>query len=266
MVGGFSQHGGPSCNGGCEDAGFVSAWQDLVDTLHPEPESRDGRLPPLLLVLTVVTGLVDATSYLRLGHVFVANMTGNVVFLGFAIAGAKGLSAARSLIALAAFLVGGLLGGRIGARLGHHRGYLFRGALAVQFVLIAAAAVVAAATGAGTHVGQVTGYALIVLLGIGMGIQNATVRRIAVRDLTTTVLTMTLTGVAADATLVGGPGSALVRRALSILAMALGALAGALLVLRVDVFAPLAVAAVLVAATAVAAHNISRRPGEWTKP
>ena len=58
------------------------------------------------MTLTVVTGLVDAVSYLALGHVFVANMTGNVVFLGFALAGAPGLSAPASLAALVAFLVG----------------------------------------------------------------------------------------------------------------------------------------------------------------
>ena len=92
----------------------MSVWREVLDTLHPPSETRDGPLPPLMLVLTVVTGLVDATSYLRLGHVFVANMTGNVVFLGFALAGARGLSAAASLAALAAFLIGGLIGGRLG--------------------------------------------------------------------------------------------------------------------------------------------------------
>ena len=63
-----------------------------------------GPLPAVLVLLTVVTGLVDAVSYVALGHVFVANMTGNVVFLGFAAAGAPGLSIAASLAALAAFL------------------------------------------------------------------------------------------------------------------------------------------------------------------
>jgi hypothetical protein len=47
-----------------------------------------------LLTLTAVTGLVDAVSYLRLGRVFVANMTGNVVFLGFSADPRSGLSAA----------------------------------------------------------------------------------------------------------------------------------------------------------------------------
>ncbi len=220
----------------------------------------------MMLVLTVVTGLVDATSYLRIGHVFVANMTGNVVFLGFAIAGAQGLSIAESLVAVLAFLIGGLIGGRLGSRFGHHRGLLLRAGVSTQLVFLTGAAAVAAATGAGVHVGSGTRYALIVLLAIGMGIQNSTVRRINVRDLTTTVLTMTLTGIAADARVVGGPGSAVARRVLSIAAMVLGALVGALLVLHVNDFAPLATAAALVALTAIAAHRISRGSGPWTKP
>ena len=245
----------------------MSFWRDFLDTVHPLPDSGvDGPLPPLMLALTLVTGLVDATSYLRIGHVFVANMTGNVVFLGFAIAGAKGLSVEESLVALAAFLIGGLIAGRLGIRLAHHRGLLLRAALSVQLVFLAAAAVVAAATHAGTHIGGGTRYLLIVLLAVGMGIQNATVRRIGVRDLMTTVLTMTLTGIAADAKVIGGPGSAVARRILSIGAMVIGALIGALLVLHVDDFAPLAVAAGLVALTALAAHRVSRRPGSWAKP
>ena len=70
----------------------MSLRAEALGTIWPERASRDGPLPPLLLLLTVVTGLVDAASFLKLGHVFVANMTGNVVFLGFAIAGASGLS------------------------------------------------------------------------------------------------------------------------------------------------------------------------------
>src|ERR1700737_808294 len=84
---------------------------------EPHP-SGDGiadaqrHLLPLLLVMTVVTGVVDAVSILRLGHVFVANMTGNIVFLGFALAGASGFSVVASLVALGAFLAGAGVGGR----------------------------------------------------------------------------------------------------------------------------------------------------------
>src|SRR3981081_2831937 len=87
-----------------------TAWQEAKATLWPRPEGRDGPLPPLLLTLTVVTGLVDATSYLKLGHVFVANMTGNVVFLGFGIAGAPDFAILDSLVALVSFGLGGCAG------------------------------------------------------------------------------------------------------------------------------------------------------------
>src|SRR5207248_3797444 len=80
-----------------------TAWRELTTTLRPRRGSPDGPLPSLLLTLTVVTGLVDATSYLKLGHVFVANMTGNVVFLGFGIAGAGAISICASLTALGSF-------------------------------------------------------------------------------------------------------------------------------------------------------------------
>jgi uncharacterized membrane protein YoaK (UPF0700 family) len=70
-----------------------------------------GPLPVLLVCLTVVTGLVDAFSYLRLGHVFVANMTGNVVFLGFGLAGVGEISIVASLLAVLAFVLGATVGG-----------------------------------------------------------------------------------------------------------------------------------------------------------
>src|SRR5580692_13218654 len=81
-----------------------------------------GPLPELLLALTLVTGIVDAVSILALGRVFVANMTGNVVFAGFAIAGAPGFSLSASLFALAGFLVGAYLGGLMTPRAGGRRG------------------------------------------------------------------------------------------------------------------------------------------------
>src|ERR1700712_5486897 len=74
-------------------------------------DPKHGALPVLLLVLTVVTGLIDAVSIIGLGRVFVANMTGNVVFVGFALAGAPGFSLAGSLLALAGFLLGAAVPG-----------------------------------------------------------------------------------------------------------------------------------------------------------
>src|SRR5580693_416257 len=105
---------------------------DIRATLLPDPDGGHGPLPPVLISMTLVTGLVDAFSYLVLGHVFVANMTGNVVFLGFALAGAPGFSIPASLIAMASFAAGALLGGRLGAHYRSHRGRLHSSAAAVQ--------------------------------------------------------------------------------------------------------------------------------------
>jgi uncharacterized membrane protein YoaK (UPF0700 family) len=238
-------------------------WQDIAATLRPRRNSPDGPLPPLLLTLTLVTGLVDATSYLKLGHVFVANMTGNVVFLGFGIAGAGGISVWASLTALGSFLVGGVAGGRIGVRWSRDRGRHLTATTATELLLVAGGLVVAAFSP--HHIGTASRYAVIVLLAVAMGVQNATARKLAVPDLTTTVLTMTLTGVAADSALAGGPGSRLVRRALSVAAMLLGALIGGLLVLKVDNPAPLALAAGLLAAISLATYRASRSTPAWTQ-
>src|SRR6185437_8335032 len=105
------------------ERGMSNFLTEMRETLAPSRTSTFGPLPPLLIAMTIVTGLVDAFSYLVLGHVFVANMTGNVVFLGFAVAGAQGFSIPASLVALVAFGVGSILGGRIVARFGQHRGH-----------------------------------------------------------------------------------------------------------------------------------------------
>lgn len=238
------------------------AWQEVAATLRPRPDSRDGPLPPLLLTLTVVTGLVDATSYLKLGHVFVANMTGNVVFLGFGIAGAGGISIWASLTALGSFLAGGVVGGRIGARWSSDRGRHLTATTSTELLLVAGALIVTALST--HHIGTASRYAVIALLAIAMGVQNTAARKLAVADLTTTVLTMTLTGIAADAALAGGHGSKLGRRALSIAAMVLGALIGGVLVLKVDNPAPLALATGLLAVISFFTYRASGSRPSWT--
>jgi uncharacterized membrane protein YoaK (UPF0700 family) len=85
----------------------------MKKVLFPAVTGGDSITPAILLVLTSVTGIVDAVSYVALGHVFTANMTGNVVMLGFAIAGVRSLSAARSLAALFCFFAGATFGGRV---------------------------------------------------------------------------------------------------------------------------------------------------------
>jgi uncharacterized membrane protein YoaK (UPF0700 family) len=197
-------------------------------------------------VLTFTTGLVDAASYLGIGHVFTANMTGNIVLLGFGIAGAGGLPVIAPMVSLGAFLLGAGAGGVLASRLSAHHPRHVASTLAIETVLVATAAVVAAAI----HIrpNTVSGDVVIALLALAMGVRNATVRKIAVPDLTTTVLTMTLTGLAADSPLFGGSGKGSTRRTAAVVTMLTGAVAGGLL-LKTSLALPLAAAAVLALAT-----------------
>jgi uncharacterized membrane protein YoaK (UPF0700 family) len=241
----------------------MSILRDVVQTFRPPAGDRHGPLAPMLVALTFVTGIVDAASYLKLGHVFVANMTGNVVFLGFALAGANAVSISASLVALGAFLLGAFAGGWLGAHNASHRARLLRTANATQASLMLVALLVSLL--ASEPLDEGVRYALIVLLAVAMGVQNAASQRLAVPDLTTTVLTRTLTGLVSEAGLVGGPGSHLGRRGVAIAAMLLGALAGGLLVLHVSVAAAIAVALAIAGATALTAHALSSSDEAWTR-
>jgi len=225
------------------------------------PGGPDRPLLWALGALTLVSGVVDAVSYLGLGRVFTANMTGNVVLLGFAAAGAPGFSVAASLASLGAFLVGAVGAGRLVRRLPRRR-LLLLTALAIEGGLVAIASVVA-------YAATTTGWArfvVIVLLALGMGVRNSVIRRLAVPDVTTTVLTMTLTGLAADSSLAGGDNSRVGRRAGAVGAMLLGAFGGAWLYLRLGAGLPLTVAAATVLGTAAAfgRARTSRRLDEPT--
>src|SRR5881275_349431 len=122
---------------------MTTFFTEVRQTLVPRGEVKHGPLPPLLVAMTLVTGLVDAFSYLVLGHVFVANMTGNVVFLGFALAGAAGFSIPASLSALGAFSLGALAGGQLGTYLRTHRGRLLTVASAVEAFVVGGSVAIA---------------------------------------------------------------------------------------------------------------------------
>ena len=243
---------------------MYTVLSEIRQTILPDPDGPHGPLPPLLIAWTFVTGLVDAFSYLVLGRVFVANMTGNVVFLGFALGGAPDFSILDSLIALVSFALGALAGGRLGSVLRDHRGKHVSAAATIQAALLAGSVVVAAISGpaiaAGYHL------ALIVLLAIAMGIQNATARKLGVPDLTTTVLTLTITGIAADSRIAGGNGAFAGRRLVALGAMLAGALVGAALVLHVSVASPLVVALILAALIAITARLWGSSDPAWVRP
>jgi uncharacterized membrane protein YoaK (UPF0700 family) len=238
----------------------TDAWRTIV----PRGEEKHGPLSSLLVGLTVVTGLVDAFSYLSLGHVFVANMTGNVVFLAFALAGARGFSAVASLAALGAFSVGALAGGRLSVTLARQRGRVFVVVSAFEALFVAISAVLVGVIHSPGSGGA--RYILITIQSLSMGAQNAMARRLAVPDLTTTVLTLTITGISADSRLGGGSGSKAGRRLVSALAMFIGALVGALLVLKVGRIWTVLVALAVLSAVTATGGVLSRSNPPWTRP
>ena len=205
------------------------------------------RLSMGLLVLTAVSGIVDAVSFLGLGNIFTANMTGNVALLAFAAVGAPGISIARSITSLAAFLSGAGLGGYFGRGVAgpFRRRWLLLCATCEAALLVAAAIAGIAIDGDSTALVD-RQYAVIVLTALAMGLRNATVQQLAVPGLTTTtVLTTTMTGLAADFALAGGSNPHMRRRLGSIASLFVGAAIGAVL-LRFGLSVPLIVGAVCV--------------------
>ncbi|MGV3482206.1 MAG: YoaK family protein [Sphingobium sp.] len=228
-----------------------------------QPTTQAPPLAGLLLLLSVTTGLVDAISVLGLGKVFTANMTGNIVFLGFAAAGTPGFRVAPYLVAIVAFLAGALVAGRTGKA---HAGRPLRRwlmiAATIEAVLLWIAAAIAIDFDVATQTPDRSVYAIIILTGLAMGFRNATIRQLKVPDLTTTVLTLTLTGLAADSSLAGGANINWRRRIGSVAAIFGGAALGAVLVMRTGLTVPLILAGALVLAgtAACAFHPGSARP------
>jgi uncharacterized membrane protein YoaK (UPF0700 family) len=205
----------------------------------------DSILPYSLLGMTVVTGLIDAVSYLSLGHVFTANMTGNIVLLAFASTGVPQVSLARSITALLGFLAGAAAGGRImtgASSVAQLRAASSVFALEVVFLVGATLAALGYTVVSSRHFLQP--YAMIIFTAIAMGMRNAAIRKLALPDLTTTVLTLTVTGLAADSSLARGTNPRWQRRIAAVVAMFTGAALGSI-ILRHSVFVALAFSVVL---------------------
>jgi len=206
----------------------------------------------LLVALTFAAGSVDAVALLRL-DVFTAVMTGNIVLLGLAVGQGSFGNALRSIIALVAYGVGVVVGARIvgAVVIETHWSRKVTRALAVEWVLQLAFLIGWFITGANPD--GVSAATLIALSGVAMGIQAATARALA-PGMSTTYVTGTLTGLLSELSALGSVSGDRRRRASIVVALALGAVAGALVLSAVPLLAPaipLAVvgAVVLVAAT-----------------
>lgn len=207
----------------------------------------DRGLTPILLALTFVTGIVDAVSFLGLGQVFAAMQTGNVIFLGFGLAGSAGSPVADPLIGLAAFVLGGALAATmLRGRPGH--GPDLGLAMAIEVLLLGCAAVAVAI--AEPSQGSFFAYALIALLCLAMGLRNTLARSFGGPNLATTVLNLTLTAVASPSAASLASSADLTVRGAALLSILLGALSGALL-LKTSLFLPIALAALITLSLAV---------------
>jgi uncharacterized membrane protein YoaK (UPF0700 family) len=197
-----------------------------------------------LLLLTFATGLVDAVSVLVLGHVFVANMTGNVIFLGFWLVPHSGVDMMAAVVAFLCFVAGTVIGGRLARHLDHDVRRWLAIALGLEVVMLVALAVVA---GSGVvHYHDNGKLVLIAGLAVTFGCQNATARQFGIQELSTTVLTSTIVGIGFDSRLAGGTGQREKLRYAVVLTMCVGAAAGATLTL-VAVAPVIALAALAVA-------------------
>jgi uncharacterized membrane protein YoaK (UPF0700 family) len=247
-----------------EPALIVPASRRACDGLQRAiVDERDGPLPAMLVALTVLAGIVDAASILRLGHVFVATMTGNLVFVGVAVAGAKGFAVSPCLLSIGGFIVGALSGGRACSAARGHRGRALRNVLGLKLVL--ATVVTALIVAVSGNPGAGTRDVAVVLLAMSMGCQLAAIRYLKVPDLLTVVLTLTIIGALTEHGL--GPFHPVVlRRAISVLAFIVGAITGGLLVVDVGLAAALGLGLAIIVSVAIAAHLASSSSEDWTQP
>ncbi|OMC33993.1 hypothetical protein A5740_10075 [Mycobacterium sp. GA-1841] len=177
-----------------------------------------------LLLLTFTTGLVDAISVLVLGHVFVANMTGNVIFLGFWFVPRSAVDVTGALVAFIGFVLGTVVGGRLRRHLGGQVRNWLTTALGMEVVLLTTLSIL---VGTGVLSYQDNRKLILILLAMTFGIQNATARQFGIQELSTTVLTQTIVGLGFDSRLAGGTGDREKLRYGVVLTMCGGAVLGA---------------------------------------
>ena len=209
----------------------------------------------LMLALTFSTGVIDAVGYLGLDKVFTGNMTGNVVILGMALTGAEGLPVAGPAVALVSFMAGAAVGGRVlkpvAAGWSTRSTTLFATVGALMIVIAIALFL------AGNRPERPVELVLTALLAVAMGIQAATARHLAVKDITTVVVTSLITGLAADSRIGAGIGQPWMRRIAALALICAGATGGALAI-TLHLGAGVALSAAIVLVVTLIGHLAER--------
>ena len=178
-----------------------------------------------LLLLTFATGLADSISILVLGHVFVANMTGNVIFLGFWLAPRTSIDLTAVVVALPTFVCTTILSGRLSRYFGGRTRSWITTVLATEIALLVVLSILA---GTGTlHYHDDTKLIMIGVLAVTFGLQHSSARQFGIQELSTTVLTSTIVSLGLDSHLSGGTGAREKLRLSVVLTMCAGAFLGA---------------------------------------
>jgi len=209
----------------------------------------------LLIALTFASGAVDATSYLGLGRVFTANMTGNFVLFGLGVARVQGLEVLRSGMAFVGYVAGVAVSARVLGRGGAKDVWAARVTvvLALETAMLGALTAGWLATGAAPVRPWLE--VLIVCSGMAMGMQSSAAQRLAVPSVSTTYVTGTLTSAVTELALFGHPTSGWPLRACVVLSLGVGAGIEAVILLHVALLAPFLPLLVLAAITATAARR-----------
>ncbi len=219
----------------------------------PSPRLTEENLSDLLLVaLAFGAGAVDAISYLGLGKVFTANMTGNIVLLGVAVGGGEKATVVRSAISLVAFAAGVVAATLITERSGPQRSWSASAKIALGFEAVAQAALLAGWLASSAHPGSTLKAILVGASGLAMGLQAGTVRAVSTTGISATYVTGTLVGLIANVATGAGSRRDWARRSLVVGALLVGAACAALLMLdarRAAAALPLAVTLVVLGAT-----------------
>jgi uncharacterized membrane protein YoaK (UPF0700 family) len=224
-------------------------------------DERDGPLPAMLIAFTMLAGVVDATSILALDHVFVAAITGNIVFLGLGLSGAGGFSVVSSAVAVAGFVVGAFAGAATCRHSGGHRGRAVRNIAGLKTALAVPVTVTVVLAAEPLH--PAFRLTVTALLAASMGAQLALIRHLKVPDLLTAVLTLTTIGFLTERGQ-GHHDPLVLRRGLALAAFAVGVLAGGLLARLVAPGAALVLGLAIIVAVGLGSHVDSRDEAPWT--
>ncbi len=212
----------------------------------------------LLICLTFGSGAVDAISFLGLGRVFTAMMSGNIVLLGLAVGSSAGSEAVRSAVSLVVFVFGVFAASRLVRGPTDSSAWPSGLTMALVCGAVAQAGMLAGWLGASGHPNDLFKAVLVGFSALAMGLQGGAVARLGVSGVTTTYVTGTLTGLIGGLALRSGTQRELARRAVVLVALLLGAACGAVLLTYARSAAPALPLAVTIIVVATAVYGLPR--------